>query len=213
MKQTMSLLRRCQYDEMAKLTVAGRVLDLGGDRRSGYHELLGGSHKIEVVNLNEACQPDFRFNIEESFPLAAETYDAVICLNVLEHIFNFQNVLNESARVLKPGGRFIGATPFLFNIHGSPDDYFRYTGSALRRAFASAGFREARVAELGYGLFSVGYQLTFGLYRFNSIRSLAMRTAVGLDKALLHKLLKLARPGHRLTQMFLPLGYFFEAQK
>jgi SAM-dependent methyltransferase len=209
----MSLLRKCEYEEISKIKIDGKILDLGGDKRSGYHELIGGDHRIEIVNLNEACVPDYKFNLEENFPLKEEICDAVICLNVLEHVFNFQNIINESFRILKPGGKFIGATPFLFNIHGSPDDYFRYTGSALSRAFKIAGFQETKIKELGYGLFSVLYQLKFGLYRPNFIKLIAMNISVFLDKLIFHKILKSIRPDHHLTQKHLPLGYFFEVRK
>ena len=209
----MSLLRKCEYEEISKIKIDGKILDLGGDRRSGYHELIGGDHNIEIVNLNEARVPDYKFNLEGNFPLEKEAYDAVICLNVLEHVFNFQNVINESFRILKPGGKFIGATPFLFNVHGSPDDYFRYTESALNRVFKIAGFQEIKIKELGYGLFSVLYQLKFNLYRPNFVKFIAMNISISLDKLIFHKLLKLIRPNHHLTQKFLPLGYFFEVRK
>lgn len=213
MKRVLSLLRKCEYEEISKIKIDGKILDLGGDRRSGYHELIGGDHIIEIVNLNEACVPDYKFNLEENFLLKEESYDAVICLNVLEHVFNFQNVINESFRILKPGGKFIGATPFLFNIHGSPDDYFRYTESALKKIFKDAGFRDIEIKELGYGLFSVLYQLKFGLYRPDFVKSIAMNISIFLDKLIFHKFLKLIRPNHHLTQKFLPLGYFFIAKK
>jgi SAM-dependent methyltransferase len=213
MARIMSLLRKCEYEEVSKIKINGKILDLGGDKRSGYHELIGGGHSIEIVNLNDDCIPDYKFNLEKEFPLKEETYDAVICLNVLEHVFNFQNIINEGFRILKPGGRFIGATPFLFNIHGSPDDYFRYTGSGLNKAFEIAGFQEMKIKELGYGLFSVLYQLKFGLYRPNFVKFIAMNFSVFLDKLIFHKLLKSVRPNHHLTQKYLPLGYFFEVKK
>jgi len=209
----MSLLRKCEYEEISKLKIDGTILDLGGDKRSGYHELIRGEHKIEVVNLNRECGPDYEFDLEEIFPLKNESYDCVLCLNVLEHVFNFQNIVNESFRILKPGGRLIGAVPFLFNVHGSPNDYFRYTKSALVRVTTDAGFKDIEIKELGFGLFSVIYQLKFGLYRPNFIKYVAMNLGVFLDKIILHKFLKIIRPNHHLTQEYLPLGYFFEVKK
>jgi ubiquinone/menaquinone biosynthesis C-methylase UbiE len=72
-----------------------------------------------------------KFDIQEVFPLESESYDHTIAINVLEHIYKYQNVVNESYRVIKKGGSVIFITPFMFNVHGSPDDYFRYTKSAL----------------------------------------------------------------------------------
>ena len=213
MKKGMSLLRKLQYEELSKIKIDGKVLDLGGDRRSGYHELIAGDHQISVVNINKECEVDLNFNIEQAFPIGDETYDAILCLNVLEHIFNYQNVLNEGFRVLKHGGKFIGATPFLFNVHGSPDDYFRYTKSALEKMFKQAGFKDIIIRELGSGVFSVLFQLKYGFYRINFIRNLAMRFHVMLDQILINKILKSIRPSHHLSVKKLPLGYFFIASK
>lgn len=213
MKKVFSLLRTLEYQEISKLKINGKILDLGGDRRSGYHELIKGEHEIFVVNINKECGADFNFDIEQKFPLASETYDAILCLNVLEHIFNYQNVLNESYRVLREKGKFIGAVPFLFNVHGSPDDYFRYTKSALERMFRQSGFREVKIKELGSGLFSVIYQLKFGIYRPDIMKIIARKYHLLLDKILIHQILKSIRPSHHLSEKHLPLGYFLIAEK
>jgi len=213
MKKGMSLLRKLQYEELSKVKIDGKILDLGGDRRSGYHKLIKGNHQISVVNINKDCGADLNFNIEQAFPVNNEIYDAILCINVLEHIFNYQNVLNEGFRVLKHGGKFVGAVPFLFNVHGSPDDYFRYTKSALEKMFKQAGFKEVAVRELGSGIFSVLFQLKYGFYRINFIRNLAMRFHVMLDQILINKILKSIRPSHHLSVKKLPLGYFFIASK
>ena len=166
-KKEISLLRKFEYEKIAGLKIDGKILDLGGDKRSGYHELIKGSHKIEAVNLNPDCGADLCFDLEKKFPLDNDSYDAVLCVNTLEHIFNYQNVLRESFRVLKSGGILAGVVPFLFNVHGSPRDYFRYTGAALEKMFSEAGFRDIKVEELGTGVFSVLFQLKYGFYRFN----------------------------------------------
>ena len=210
MKKTISLLRELEYRELSEIAINGQILDLGGDRRSGYHELIKGRPDFSVVNLNDQCGPDLNFNLEEKFPLAADSFEGILCLNVLEHIFNFKNVIEESHRVLKPDGRFIGAVPFLFNIHGSPDDYFRYTRSALGKLLSQAGFREIEIKELGGGLFSVIFQLKFGLYRFCPI---VKTFYLWLDKILISGFLNKIRPGNHLSQKHLPLGYFFCAKK
>lgn len=208
-----SLLRKFEYEKIAELKIDGKILDLGGDKRSGYHELIKGDHKIEVVNLNPNCGADLCFDLEKKFPLDNDSYDAVLCVNVLEHIFNYQNVLSESFRVLKSGGMLAGVVPFLFNVHGSPRDYFRYTGVALEKMFSEAGFRDIKVEELGTGVFSVLFQLKYGFYRFNFLRNLAMKFHMMLDKVLIQKILKSLKSDNHLSEKHLPLGYFFVAKK
>lgn len=44
-------------------------------------------------------------------PFADYSFDKVICSEVLEHIDNYQGVLKEIARVLRPGGLFCASVP------------------------------------------------------------------------------------------------------
>lgn len=206
--KSLSLLRNLEYGELAKIEINGDILDIGGSKKSGYHELIKGAHNIVVANIDEKYDIDFNFDAEKKFPLPDGSYDAVLCLNVLEHLFNFKNAIEESFRVLKKGGRFVGAAPFLFNVHGSPNDYFRYTKSALERIFKESGFRDVEIRELGSGLFSVIYQLKFGLFKFNSIRKFFM-----IFYPIGDKITKFIKPGNFLTEKNMPLGYFFIAKK
>ena len=209
----MSLLRKLQYEKLSQLKIDGKILDLGGDKRSGYHQLIKGNHQMSVVNINPEAGPDLDFDISGKFPLKNNSYDAVLGLNVLEHIFNYKNVVDEGYRVLKDDGIFFGAVPFLFNVHGSPDDYFRYTRSALEKIFKDAGFKEIEIKELGTGIFSIIFQLKYGFYRFAGLRNLAMQWHIFLDRFFVHGILKFLRPDNHLTEKHLPLGYFFIAKK
>ncbi|PIR74188.1 MAG: hypothetical protein COU35_03970 [Candidatus Magasanikbacteria bacterium CG10_big_fil_rev_8_21_14_0_10_47_10] len=213
-KSPMSLLRRLEYDALSKIeSINGKVLDLGGDRRSGYHERMKGEHDIFVVNINPDTGCDLCFDIQQPFPMEDGSYDGIVCMNVLEHIFDYQTVLNEGFRVLKSGGRFVGCTPFLFHVHGSPDDYFRYTGSALKKMFERAGFTDIHIHELGTGVFSTRFQLQFGLYRPRFVKRIAEKIHLVLDYLLIKKFLTRIRPSNHLSEKHVPLGYFFIAKK
>jgi SAM-dependent methyltransferase len=62
-----------------------------------------------------------------NLPFKAETFDTVLCTEVLEHTFNPERVIEEIIFVLRKGGVAILTTPFLFWIHEEPYDYFRPT--------------------------------------------------------------------------------------
>jgi ubiquinone/menaquinone biosynthesis C-methylase UbiE len=49
-----------------------------------------------------------------SLPFADDSFDKVICSEVLEHIPEYQSVLKEIRRVLKPGGVFAASVPRFF---------------------------------------------------------------------------------------------------
>jgi 2-polyprenyl-6-hydroxyphenyl methylase / 3-demethylubiquinone-9 3-methyltransferase len=45
--------------------------------------------------------------VGEALPYADACFDAVVCVDVLEHVTDLHRVLSETARVLRPGGMFL----------------------------------------------------------------------------------------------------------
>ncbi|HXT31725.1 MAG TPA: class I SAM-dependent methyltransferase [Vicinamibacterales bacterium] len=68
----------------------------------------------------------------QALGIADATFDVVLCTEVLEHLPEPQQAVDEMFRVLKPGGQLLLTTRFLFPIHDAPHDYFRYTKYGLR---------------------------------------------------------------------------------
>jgi SAM-dependent methyltransferase len=154
-----SLLRNLQYKSCAETTLGGKVIDLGGSRKNGYHELFKGENQWTVVNFG-SLHPgaDLEFDIEKPFPLGDQSFDHIVILNVLEHIFEYRNVITESKRILKSGGTIVIATPFMHHIHGSPDDFHRYTDSAYAKIAQSHDLSVICIKPLGGGLASLCFQ-------------------------------------------------------
>lgn len=206
--KSLTLWRKLLYKKINEISIEGDVIDLGGSRRSGYHELISGNYKIIAVNIDKEVKPDLEFNLEEKFPIINNRYNAVLCINVLEHIFNYENILDESYRILKDNGQIIIAVPFLFQIHASPHDYWRFSGECLKKILKQKGFRNIEVKEIGYGVFSAASQLKYNAYRFRLINKTAVACGIMLDK-----LLKLIKADSFLTEKNYPLGYFVIAKK
>jgi SAM-dependent methyltransferase len=59
----------------------------------------------------------------EEMPIDNESFDAVLCTEVLEHIPNPETAIKEMARVIKPEGRLIVTAPFCSITHFAPS-YF-----------------------------------------------------------------------------------------
>jgi len=150
----MTLLRKEEYKALKGIALSGSVLDLGGEVRSKYHTLFNGDFTVTTANLGKETMPDVVLDLEKLLPFQSLSYDAVLLINVLEHIFEYQQLLNESARVMKPGGIIIIIVPFLFPYHPSPEDFHRYTASALEQALQSAGFKNIVIKPLGSGVFA-----------------------------------------------------------
>lgn len=80
-----------------------------------------------------------------TLPFADDSFDTVLCTEVLEHLVEPQRAIDEIFRVLKPGGTLLLTTRFLFPIHDAPHDYFRFTKYGLR--YLLRRFEELRIED------------------------------------------------------------------
>jgi ubiquinone/menaquinone biosynthesis C-methylase UbiE len=101
-----------------------------------------------------------------------DTFDAVFCIAVLEHVYDPKKAAEEIVRVLKPGGAAFVYVPFLYRYHAHAsdyNDYFRYTKDGI--AYLFRGCRHIEVCPVG-GLFESLLKTT-PLYRLGICRILA----------------------------------------
>src|SRR5215213_1224735 len=118
------------------------------------------------------------------------TFDTVLCTQVLEHVFEYDKMMNEIFRVLKPGGHLILTVPFAWELHEEPYDFFRYTKHALKQLFEQTGFEIDYIKPNG-GKWAAIYQL----------RNNMMYSSFRKRKTFLNKLKKLLYMELRLTQL------------
>lgn len=83
-----------------------------------------------------------------SMPFGDASVDVVLALEVLEHMSSPQQLIDESARVLRPGGRLILTVPFMFGIHDYRD-YYRYTPLGLETMLGQSGMSLVEVKPRG----------------------------------------------------------------
>ena len=72
--------------------------------------------------------------------LESESYDTLLSTEVLEHVFETELFLKEAYRLLKKNGIGIFTVPFIWQVHGEPIDYYRFTKYSLNKLFINAGF-------------------------------------------------------------------------
>ena len=152
-----SLLRRAEHEALSSVSLSGSVLDLGGEKGAEYLSYIKGDFATTTVNLDPSAHPDVAHDLERPLPFQDASYDHVLLINVLEHIFDYRTLLKEAVRVMRPGGSLVIIVPFLFPVHPSPGDYHRFTGEALRRELSDLGLTNAHVVPLGSGVFAARY--------------------------------------------------------
>jgi SAM-dependent methyltransferase len=112
--------------------LGGRVVDVGCGAQP-YRDWFG--EVTEYVGLDVVPGPavDLVVAPGEGWPLTDGHFDILLSSQVLEHVEHLERTLSEMDRVLKPGGVAILSFPFLFNEHGAPHDYRRFTAHQAAR--------------------------------------------------------------------------------
>ena len=152
-----TLLRLAEHKALSRVQLSGRVLDLGGDTHAEYRAYLKGQHAITSVNMDPATSPDITHDLETPLPITSGAYDHVLLINVLEHVYEYRQLLAEAYRVVRPGGTVTVVVPFLFPIHPDPHDFWRFSGETLRRECERLGFSDIQIESLGSGVLAAQY--------------------------------------------------------
>jgi len=100
----------------------GKVLDLGcGDGSTG-KRLLDLGFSVEACDMDKerfGFHKEIQFtegNLNSPLPYKDNSFDYVILMEVIEHIYNPYFVISEISRILRKGGRLILSTPNILNI-------------------------------------------------------------------------------------------------
>lgn len=145
---------------------SGRVLDVGSGDSSLDHLLSPACELLRLdyplTNARYATRPEV-FGSAVTMPFADKSMQAVLLLEVLEHIGEDRRALEEIARVLKPGGSLYLSVPFVYPIHDAPHDFRRYTEHGLRRMLEGAGFSLAEILPSGNTFVAALQMLNLGI--------------------------------------------------
>lgn len=170
-----SILRCLEYEIMATLNLGGRVLDYGGGSRTNYaHHIKswGGAdgYEYESVNIDPNTQPTYLIDEAGNVPVPDLSYDAVVSLNTFEHVYDLDHSLREIGRVTRGGGALIFIVPFVFRVHGHPNDYHRGTASFWNRKLDDHGFAVSSIEVMAWGPFSTAATVSGLPGPFKSLR-------------------------------------------
>ncbi len=90
-----------------------------------------GSNWVSVDKFDTREFIDFQYDIHD-LPFETDSFDAVVCISILEHVPYPVKAISELNRVLKPGGKIWIQVPWLYPYHAVPKDYWRISPDGLR---------------------------------------------------------------------------------
>lgn len=132
----------------------GTVIELGGYKKLKYSTFATHAEKYVVTNISGDYD---EFVDILNMKYADNSIDSFICVTVLEHISDPWKAIHEIHRCLKPSGRVLLVVPFMYFQHGDPNDFFRFSSSALSKMLE--GFNILRFQHLGGRLSTISLLL------------------------------------------------------
>jgi SAM-dependent methyltransferase len=113
-------------------------------------ELVAGDELAEFIRLDfdRHYRPDLVADVT-ALPLANASVDRIASNSLFEHVAYPHRIIDESFRVLRPGGVMEVVMPFVWKRHGYPHDYVRLTPQFFERVCREAGFAEVAVDDDG----------------------------------------------------------------
>jgi 2-polyprenyl-6-hydroxyphenyl methylase/3-demethylubiquinone-9 3-methyltransferase len=175
------------------------VLDLGcaggfmaealaqrGARVTGIDPAAAAIDAARIHAREGALDIVYHTGVGEDLPYPAASFDAVVCVDVLEHVADLDKVLAEVMRTLRPGGMFlydtINRNPLatLATItmaedvlrllpKGTHDPTMFIKPAELRRAMVGAGLVPGKVTGLGPRGVNRRLDLTFGPFPLTAV--------------------------------------------
>jgi len=129
----------------------GKLLDVGCGQMPYKSLLLSDNTQVNEyigldleVNEIHKNKPDITWD-GQTIPLTDGSINSVLATEVFEHCPEPLVVMNEIYRVLKVNGVLFFTVPFLWPLHETPYDHYRYTPFALKRLLSLAGFDQIQL--------------------------------------------------------------------
>jgi 2-polyprenyl-3-methyl-5-hydroxy-6-metoxy-1,4-benzoquinol methylase len=151
------------------------LLDLGcGNKpyKEWYGPLTESSTGCDAVQSSENVVDTIC--LAKELPYQNEAFDTVFSTQVLEHVFEQQQMINEAARILKQNGCLILSVPFTWELHEEPYDFFRITKYGLKEMFEKSGFQIEYIKANGgkwAALFQMMINTVYSTFKYKTVKA------------------------------------------
>jgi SAM-dependent methyltransferase len=140
------IIRRGLYTSILKFSpkIDGRVLDFGCGTKPYESVFINAKSYLGVdikVSGNKHKDKVDYFYDGKILPFPDNSFDSIVCFEVLEHVFNIDQVCSEMLRVLKPDGLLLITIPFAWEEHEIPYDFARYSSYGIMHILKRNNFQ------------------------------------------------------------------------
>jgi SAM-dependent methyltransferase len=158
----------------------GDVLDVGG---WDFYRSVRRRHisvnswtilEIESEKFPEEVEVNLVIGDGCNMGLSAGQFNTVLCVQVLEHVFDPISMVNEMCRVLKERGHLILLVPQTSTLHMAPRHFYNFTRFWIQEALTRNKMEVIEVTPLGGIWSSMASHLFF--FPFQSVRYRGMST-------------------------------------
>jgi SAM-dependent methyltransferase len=125
--------------QLGRLPGDALILDVGAGR-GDFAEGLA-DRRCLALDVYPYPEVDIVCDLTQVNPFRPGSFEAILLLNVLEHVYDSHTLMATLTDLLKPGGVIIIAIPFMVKIHQAPVDFVRYTHFTLERLGESHGLQ------------------------------------------------------------------------
>ena len=137
--------------------LGGRLLDVGCGRKP-YKNLIPFDMYVGM-EYTASRAPDIVGDARK-IPFRSEIFDSILCTEVLEHMNEPKQVIQEINRVLKLHGKLLLSAPMSWNLHYEPHDYYRFTKYGLVYLLEKHGFQILAIERVGGAFSLAGARIT-----------------------------------------------------
>jgi SAM-dependent methyltransferase len=161
--------------------INGKLLDFGCGSKP-YQSLFNVDEYVGLDthnsgHLHENEKIDVLYD-GKKIPFDNDYFDYIFTSEVLEHVFNIDEVILELNRVLKLNGKILITVPFIWGEHEQPYDFARYTFFGLKNILEKNGFEIHEHVKTGSYVETIFQNLT--AYLYHSVVPKGLRTLLTL---------------------------------
>jgi len=149
--------------ELPPASAGGVALDLGSDKSPYRAVLESRGYVVKTLDLTLDGGADYAGSAEAT-GLPSESFDVVLCTQVIEHCMNPWRALAEARRILKPAGSLIVSAPHVWFYHPHPTDHWRFTQEGLLRLCRDAEMEPAVLLAQGGSVLTLFQVMNFLAY-------------------------------------------------